>query len=798
MAKTFRPAPLPQPTAAPSGPIADKRGLPEGAARMSRMWLDAKGLPQHSRDPVPVDADDRRTAHRQARCPYSEAGNGDGRKRCTYQEWLLPSVERFCPSHGKALVAPKDGSRLGTVVADAARLHGRSALPWLLPPVGLLADAMFAATDVGAVDALLAAPALAGVGYLLSRRILTGHAVKARRIERGQKTGRRVRDIRRRARLHGVAMAEAGLWAAALAGTDLTSWSGWLVAAAGMGRWALASKPWWDACDVRRSRGVVKVDAAAVRDLPAVAAPNPIQLRAVATWAALIGCLGGPLAGTELTEFKRLPACEVGASSRTLLPNWRAKVIPTVAGSVNMREQRPNLLGRIAAAYGCTYADVSFAADESDLGVGWLRVQPDNPLAEVRMWQGPAAANDWRYGRSRIGRFEDGTPIDYVWWTKTGAAHDLLSGCSGSGKSETVAQLLLNSLHSGGLVLDWVGDPQGGQSYGHLKDEVDWFARNKSEIKLMLLAAVKEMLRRNDELSASNVKTWRASRAMPLLVITLDEVQAILDDNDILALVEMLVGQGRKCGIKMRLITQIPAAYALGGSTYIKEQLKSGQSLIFRAMTDQAGRDATDGDCPINPTMLPTVWGRHTCAAGETTAGLLFVQGLAGRDVYGRADWTGDDMLRWLVDADGQRTATPGAFVPEAQEVSGVLWGDRVERARRALAAGRSDADLLPGGKAVELIAAASVSTPAPPSAPQAAASGAPTRSREVVLAAARECADDRGLVVRSDLVKAVRGRMADGTRDDALTDLVAAGDLRRIRNGLYEVPAAARVPAGR
>jgi hypothetical protein len=213
-------------------------------------------------------------------------------------------------------------------------------------------------------------------------------------------------------------------------------------------------------------------------------------------------------------------------------------------------------------------------------------------------------------------------------------------------------------------------------------------------------------------------------------------------------------------------------------------------------MTDQAGRDATDGDCPINPTMLPPRWGKNTCAGGETTAGLLFVQGLPARDVYGRADWTGDDMLRWLVDADGQKTSTPGAFSAEAQEASGPLWRDRKERARRALAAGRSDVDLLPGGKAVELIQAASVTAPPPlpTGQPVETAQAAQDRARDVVLAAARDCADERGLIERAALVQAVRGRMADGTRDKALTDLVACGDLRRVRNGLYEVPGASRV----
>jgi hypothetical protein len=567
----------------------------------------------------------------------------------------------------------------------------------------------------------------------------------------------------------------------AFAATDATTLPGLLVWAAGVARWAIGFKPWWDAAEARRLRGVpaaVKVDAPVV-EVPQV---DPVQLRAESTWATLIGHAAGPLAGTKLVEFRRLPSCDVRASERTRLPNWTAKVAAVVSGSINMREQRPLLLGRIAAAYGCTYADVSFSADESDLGVAYLRVQPDNVLAEVKMWQGPGASN-WRRGVSRIGRFDDAADILYTWWTSTGAAHDLISGCTGSGKSELVAQLLLTSLHSSGLVLDWVGDPQGGQSYGALKDAVGWFARDKTEITLMLLAALKEMLRRNDELAKANIKTWRPTRDMPLLAITLDEVQSYIDDPIVLDLVEKLVGQGRKCGIKMRLITQVPAAYNLGGSTYIKEQLKAGQTLIFRAMTDIAGRSAVEGDCPVDPVQLPSVWGKNTCGAGETTAGLMFVQGLNARDVYGRSDYTGDDMAQWLT---GE--LTPGVFGREAQQESGVLWGDRKARAARMLAAGRADEDLLPGGKAVELIEAAATAAATntvvrlsqpPPEQPGTA--------RDLVMEAARQVADGNGVATKKAIEKATQD-MADGTRNGALTDLVANRKLRRIKNGVYAV----------
>ncbi len=781
----------------PALPAQQKVPVPQGAAKLAVMYLDGNNMPQKSPTPVPVDQDDRRTPHVMLRCPHLRNINGGGKERCPQREWVLPEEPRpFCRLHGKQYEPEQAGPSRGEVVTrEAWRMHGRSAAPWAIPAGAALADAALPLSGTPAWAVAAVAPFAAGTVYAVSKRTLTARAVKRRRLEKGERAGKRYAAVTAAARRHATLAAEAGLWATGLAATDVTGWPGAIIAAAGMVRWGFASLTWWQAADQRRNRGVrldIPTPAA-----PAAEAPDPVRLKALTTGAACIGCAGGPLAGTDLVEFKRLPGCQVNTESRTILPNWTAKVIAKVDGTINMRESRPALLGRIAAAYKCTYADVSFYADEDDLSVGWVRVQPDNPLAETRMWVGQSAT-DWTTGTSQVGRFDDGLPMAYQWADEGGACHDVLGGCSGSGKSELVAQLLLISLHSGGLVLDWVGDPQRGQSYGQLKDEVDWFARDKSEIKLMLLAAVKEMFRRNDVLSDANIKTWTfkvaKKLAMPLLVVTLDEVQNYIDDPEILELVTILAGMARKCGIKLRLITQIIAAYNLGGDTYIKEQAKTGQTFTFRAETDVAGRSAVEGDSPIDPTALPKKWGKNTCAAGKKTAGLVFVQGVHGRDVYGRTDFTGEDMAVWLKDANGDPSVSPGAFSPEAQQESGVLWGDRKARARRLIEAGRNDADILSGGKALELIEAAAVAastgqvvrTPPPGQPPL------PDRARDVVLAAAADGCDGQGLVKRDVIVRAVKGKVADGTRDKALTDLVAAGDLVRVKNGLYQVPGVA------
>ncbi len=127
---------------------------------------------------------------------------------------------------------------------------------------------------------------------------------------------------------------------------------------------------------------------------------------------------------------------------------------------------------------------------------------------------------------------------------------------------------------------------------------------------------------------------------------------------------------------------------------------------------------------------------------------------------------------------------SPAVFGAEARQESGVLYADRRARAVRALMEGRSDADLLPGGKALELIEAAAITAPR---AAVAAATALPQQvvARDVVLAAARAEADTNGVVTRERIVAAT-AQVKTGTRDKALTDLVADGLLRRIKNGVY------------
>jgi hypothetical protein len=402
---TQRPPALPNPT-----PAAVK--APAGAAKMSRTYLDAKGLPQKSVTPVPVDQDDRRTAHQLMQCPATRVVNGGGKERCGEKQWLLPDAPApFCPQHGKQLESTEQGpSATEQLVRAALAMHGRSALPWAAPAAAAVADVMLHLADVTALEASLSAPVLAAGTFVVAKRSLTSRAIKRRNIEKGQKTGRRVEALRRQVRRYAWYGGEAGLWAAALAGTDITHLPGVVVAGLGMTRWAFACRDWWKSADARRTRGAeVTVSTPAGAPVAPTSAPDPVRLRAVTTWVTLIGCRrarspapnwsSSPAYRTVRSAPRTDPAAELVGEGRRegrrVDQHAGEPAVPCSAGSPP-RTAAPTPT--------CRSTPTSRTCRSAGCGCSRTTRSPR------RMWTGPSGT-DWKRGVSRVGRFDDGLPM---------------------------------------------------------------------------------------------------------------------------------------------------------------------------------------------------------------------------------------------------------------------------------------------------------------------------------------------------------------------------------------------------
>lgn len=788
MLKTeHRPVPLPgrDPTGLPPADPA-RPGAAEGReGRWARRYFDEQGRERRTRDDVPVD-EYGNLAKLPYRCPKDKA-----------DQWVSRPVaakgQPICPVHQKRmrLVAVRGPALLPWAQMWTSQQQRLKAV-WVGAGVGLLGEMANTSHMPAVVPIAAAIPAT----WAFRRK------ARARLVRRALADDPRAADpklsitdlmamlgtreratVERRVRMVGNCVAGACTWTtlAASAGMDPHTLGGKLSLTLLAAAWLWPAATWWRYLRSQRRTPTGDGIKAPVGepDVPV----DPFELQVVSTWATRVGAGGGALPNTKLTKFSYVQggwsAVAVSEPGTTSPDSWRTAV------------------GRIAAAYRCGTQDVAVESDTADASQATVRVQRENPLCEVTPWPGPAETFNPGKGVSVVGRFGDLEDALYRWWNSGGPWHDLICGATGSGKSEFVNLLLLTGLNSRGLILDRVIDTQWGQSYGDLQDLVDWFAPDITEARLLLLDAVKEMRRRNRVLSKLRQKTWQATTDMPLIVITIDEAQDVLKDPICLALVEKLAAMARKCGIKLRIITQVPLVTQIGNSTPVKDALLGGNLVVFRTGSSVSTQVSIGPALPVDPHKLPAEWPKGSPAAGETTGGLGYMNGASRREVPWRSHYVGEDIATWLTNP------TPGAPSPDMIEESGLLWGDRRARVKALFEGPADDTDILPDGLVDALLAAAAAKTPLAarravvPTVKPAEGSEDGSARVEVLRVVLRHSHDNR--IEKSKIAEHARLRgepMKARTLSDALAKLLADSVLLRVKNGVYEVTDKARSEA--
>jgi hypothetical protein len=676
-----RPAPLPNRAGPPvdarlAGLEVDpgfvERRLPPGASHWSMSYYDQQGARKMSKVSVPVNSQGFIAAH-EYECPAC----GDVSRR-----WLPTSlkVPPVCGSHGVDLRQVQDGERRQRQVMPWREIWQKvdervrvGAVIAATAGLGLVADH---ADEPwwGHTAELAAIPAAVAGSWWLTRAWLTRQAVKRGRLDLGDEVAgkRRRRLIGKRARIAAY-LAAAGLsWVeiADVLGLDFTEARGWTLMAGLVAVGLVGSRPYLNYADANRQ----PAEATVVEELPPdESQPTDLELlRGYVNerWARLAS-ERGPLPGTRLERIART----VGGWSAIIVAGDESELDPE-------RFAADKTIGRIARAYGVGTTMVSITADPMDANRALILVQRTSPLARSRPWDGTGI--DTATGRARTATLDDGGRIEHEFWRPGwGAVMELIAGCTGSGKSEYL-NLLLALERKSRMVVSWVGDPQMGQSLGDVRDGVDWFAPTVEEILIMLRVAVQVMLARNliitrmrvtetrpdGTIVERRIKYLEVSEDFPLLTITIDEAHLPMNDPDhgreIVNLLALLAKSGRKCNIKMRLITQSPLLSELKNSV-LRAQVVSGLVTVFRTTDRVTGAAAWPGKMPGDPAALPDVW----ADTKETAAGVGYMSGQ--KPMRMRTDYAGDvyDVMH-----DGATKQLEDAVLGAA----GVLYADRKQR----------------------------------------------------------------------------------------------------------------------
>lgn len=223
-----------------------------------------------------------------------------------------------------------------------------------------------------------------------------------------------------------------------------------------------------------------------------------------------------------------------------------------------------------------------------------------DPLQTVRKWESPGLSDE---GTFPVMTTADGEQLNHrLWWPGEGAAHALVSGVNGSGKTK-VLDLILTEASASDRVFPIVVDGGDGASLPHWKSRVPLFSENRHDARKVLKYVLRLMERRRSMVKRQGGGSLEPSPEMPLILVTIDEAHRLLmkdededlDNSDVRRMCEKLTQEGRKFGIALVLSTQVPSAAQLGGSTVLRDQLKGGTVVGLRVTERTTGNMITSG-----------------------------------------------------------------------------------------------------------------------------------------------------------------------------------------------------------
>ncbi|GAA4851360.1 hypothetical protein GCM10025787_38190 [Saccharopolyspora rosea] len=379
----------------------------------------------------------------------------------------------------------------------------------------------------------------------------------------------------------GVAAVGSAGWQAALALDGATGVTASLLWACG----AALSVPWW----VRHAEPEPDVTAELAAPVPKRQALPvvPESDRRVKLWETHLAANGKALPGSKLHDIEELRF------------GWRGVV------ELSVGEHWHSIMGAqkaILSVYDLPDGRVFIEAlPGSSVRKARITVLTSDPLQAVNRWRQPGL--DPSEGTFPLMVTADGEMLNYrFWWPGGGAAHGLVSGVNGSGKTK-VLDLILAEAVASDRIYPLIVDGGEGASLPHWRDRVELFAETPSDARKVLRYALRLMDRRRAAIKHQGGGSLEPTPDMPLILIAIDEAHRLLmndeddgtDNSDVRRMCEKLTQEGRKFGIALVLATQVPSAKQLGGSTVLRDQLKGGTVVGLRVTERTTGNMITSG-----------------------------------------------------------------------------------------------------------------------------------------------------------------------------------------------------------